>query len=213
MRLSYRRQQHPSGVIQGYWRVGYNQVVGAVFLERDKNPDLIDQTNREGIVEGPAFYHLKMLAEDAIMFFELRRQEFEQIRDQSTEYEKARGDATKSTKASLEAVDNLRSTTSKVTEILQTAAQETPAAHDVKALLNSLDAAISEVDGTVTNTQKAYDQLTKAAEEQQEALQSQKDTLGNLASLGILTASFGHETLRSLQRGHGKRKTTPTQLG
>ena len=195
LRLSYRRQQHPSGVIQGNWRVGYNQVVGAVFLERNKNPDLIDQTNREGIVEGPAFYHLKMLAEDAIMFFELRRQEFEQIRHQSTKYEKARGDATKSTKASLEAVDNLRSTTSKVTEILQTAAQETPAAHDVKALLNSLDAAISEVDGTVTNTQKAYDQLTKAAEEQQEALQSQKDTLGNLASLGILTASFGHETL------------------
>ena len=69
LRLSYRRQQHPSGVIQGNWRVGYNQVVGAVFLERDKNPDLIDQTNREGIVEGPAFYHLKMLAEDAIDIF------------------------------------------------------------------------------------------------------------------------------------------------
>ena len=195
LRLSYRRQQHPSGVIQGYWRVGSNQVVGAVFLERDKNPDLIDQTNREGIVEGPAFYHLKMLAEDAIEFFELHRQGFEQTQHELTKYKKARVEATKSTRASLEAVDNLRSTTSKVTEILQTAVQETPAAHDVKALLNSLDTAISEVDGTVTNTQIAYDQLTKAAEEQQEALQSQKDTLGNLASLGILTASFGHETL------------------
>ena len=195
LKLSYRRQQHPSGVTQGNWRVGSNQVVGAVFLERDKNPDLIDQTNREGIVEGPAFYHLKMLAEDAINFFESNRQAFEQAQYKSTEYEEAQGEAAKSTRASLEAVDNLRSTTSKVTEILQTAVQETPAAHDVKALLNSLDTAVNEVDGTVTNTQEAYDQLTKAAEEQQEELQSQKDTLGNLASLGILTASFGHETL------------------
>ena len=195
LRLSYRRQQHPSGVTQGYWRVGYNQVVGAVFLERNKNPDLIDQTNREGIVEGPAFNHLKMLAGNAIRFFELCREDFEKTRDRSTEYEKARREATKSTKASLEAVNNLKNTTSKVTGILQTAAQETPAAHDVEALLKSLDSAINEVDETVVDNQKAYDQFAKATEEQQEALQSQKDTLGNLASLGILTASFGHETL------------------
>ena len=194
LRLSYRRQQHPSGVIQGNWRVGYNQVVGAVFLERTKNPDLIDQTNREGIVEGPAFYHLKMLAEDAIMFFELHRQEFEQKRHKSTKYEKAREEATKSTKASLEAVDNLRSTTSKVTKILQTATQETLAARDVKTLLNSLDTAVSKVNKTATDTQKTHNRLAKATKEQQDELQSQKDTLGNLASLGILTASFGHET-------------------
>ena len=197
LRLSYRRQQHPSGVVQGYWRVGYNQVVGAVFLERDKNPDLMDQTNREGIVDGPAFSHLKTLAEDAIMFFELNRQAFEQARHKSTEYEKARGKVTKSTKASLEAVKNLRTTTSKVTEVLHTAVQETPITHDVKALLNSLDTAINEVDETVSDTQKAYDQFAKAAEEQQEKLQSQKDTLGNLASLGILAISFGHETRRT----------------
>ena len=195
LRLSYRRQQHPSGVIQGNWRVGYNQVVGAVFLERNKNPDLIDQTHREGIVEGPAFYHLKMLAEDAIVFFESNRQAFEQAQYKSTEYEKARGKVTKSTSASLKAVKNLRSTTSKVTEILQTAAHETPALHDVEALLNSLSTAVNEVDETVTDTQKAHDQFAKATEKQQEELQSQKDTLGNLASIGILITSFGHETL------------------
>ena len=194
LKLSYRRQQHPSGVTQGNWRVGSNQVVGAVFLERDKNPNLIDQTNREGIVEGPAFYHLKMLAEDAIMFFESNRQEFEQARHKATEYEEAQEEATKSTKASLEAVNNLKTTTSKVTKIVQTAVQETPTAHDVEVLLKSLDAAISDVDGTVANAQKAYNRFEKVTEERQEILQSQKDTLGNLASLGILTTSFGHET-------------------
>ena len=195
LKLSYRRQQHPAGFMEGNWRVGSNQVVGAVFLERDQNPNLIDQTNREGIVEGQAFYHLKTLAEDAIIFFERHRQEFERKRHESTEYEEAQEDAVKSTKASLEAVDTLRSTTSKVTEVLQTAAQETPDANDVKALLNSLDAAVNEVDKTATNTQKAYDRFTEVTEKQQEELQSQKDTLGNLASLGILTTSFGHETL------------------
>ena len=197
LRLSYRRQQHPSGITQGNWRVGSNQVVGAVFLERDKNPDLIDQTNREGIVEGPAFYHLKMLAGHAIRFFELRREEFEKTRDRLTEYEEARGEATKSTKASLEAVNNLKDTTSTITEILQTAVQKKPIVNDVEALLNSLDAVVNAVDETATNTQKAYDRLAKATEEQREELQSQKDTLGNLASLGILTTSFGHETLRT----------------
>ena len=195
LKLSYRRQQHPSGVTQGNWRVGSNQVVGAVFLRRDKNPDLIDQTNREGIVEGAAFYDLKMFAEDAIKFFESNRQAFEQAQYKPIEYEEARGEAAKSTRASLEAVDNLRNTTSKVTEVLETALQEIPAADDVKSLLNSLDTAVNEVGETATNTHKAYGQLTKAAEEQQEDLQSQKDTLGNLASLGILTTSFGHETL------------------
>ena len=197
LRLSYRRQQHPSGVMQGNWRVGSNQVVGAVFLERAKNPDLIDQTNREGIVEGPAFYHLKMLAEDAIIFFELRRQEFEKTRHRLTEYEEAQEEATKSTKASLEAVDNLKSTTSTITEILQTTVEKKPIVNDVEALLNSLDAVVNAVDETATNTQKAYDRLAKATEEQREELQIQKDTLGNLASLGILTTSFGHETLRT----------------
>ncbi len=195
LRLSYRRQQHPSGVTQGYWRVGYNQVVGAVFLERNKNPDLIDQTNREGIVEGPAFNHLKMLAGNAIRFFELCREEFEKTRPKSTEYEEAQAGATKSTTASLEAVKHLKNTTNKVTKILQIATHETLAAHDVNTLLNSLDAAVNEVGETATNTRKAYNQFAKAAKEQQEELQSQKDTLGNLASLGILTTSFGHETL------------------
>ena len=195
LKLSYRRQQHPSGVTQGNWRVGSNQVVGAVFLERDKNPNLIDQTNREGIVEGPAFYHLKTLTLDAIEFFETSRQKFEKTKDKLTEYDEAQEDAAKSTKASLEAVDNLKATTNKVTKILQTAVQETRAAPDMETFLKSLDTAINEVDGTVANTQKAYDRLAKVTEERQEELQSEKDTLGNLASLGILTTSFGHEIL------------------
>ena len=194
LKLSYRRQQHPSGVTQGNWRVGSNQVVGAVFLERDKNPNLIDQTNREGIVEGPAFYHLKTLALDAIEFFETSRQKFEKTKHKLTEYDEAQEDAAKSTKVSLEAVDNLRATTSKVTKILQTAVQETRAAPNMETFLKSLNTAINEVDETVANTQKAYDRLAKATEERQEELQSEKDTLGNLASLGILTTSFGHET-------------------
>ena len=195
LRLSYRRQQHPSGVIQGNWRVGYNQVVGAVFLERDKNPNLIDQTNREGIVEVPAFYHLKILAEDVIRFFESNRQEFERRPQKLTEYEKVREVAEESTNASLEAVDNLKKTTNALKGILQDVAQESQIEHDLKPILNSLDVAADRVDYTTVNAQEAQNQLLGIAEEYQEDLHSQKDTLGNLASLGILTASFGHETL------------------
>ena len=99
--LSYRRQQSPQGVAQkplGGWRVGYNQVIGAVFISRDTNPNLIDQTNRESIVEGPAFSDLKMFALDAVSYFEFKRQEFEMQRKQETDYENARKKATESSK-------------------------------------------------------------------------------------------------------------------
>ena len=65
LNLSYERQRSPQGVAQeplGGWRVGYNQVIGAIFISREKNTALIDQTNRESIVEGLAFFDLRMFA-------------------------------------------------------------------------------------------------------------------------------------------------------
>ena len=47
----------------GTWRLGHNQVVGAVFISHEKNPELDDQTNREGLLQGRAFIHLRAFAE------------------------------------------------------------------------------------------------------------------------------------------------------
>ncbi len=48
--LGLRKSKSPGGIRQGGWRVGPHQIVGAVFIGRDENPELKDQTNREGLV-------------------------------------------------------------------------------------------------------------------------------------------------------------------
>lgn len=51
LNLALRRVQNPQGVSQLGWKIGYNQIVGAVFISRISNPELNDQTNREGLTE------------------------------------------------------------------------------------------------------------------------------------------------------------------
>lgn len=53
LRLDLRRVNSPTR------RLSNNQIVGYVSIGRDQNPDLVDQTNREGIVDGPAFDDLR----------------------------------------------------------------------------------------------------------------------------------------------------------
>ncbi|HBT4784678.1 TPA: hypothetical protein MB326_005236, partial [Klebsiella pneumoniae] len=57
--LGLRKVRNPEGMRQGNWKVGPNQIVGAVFINRDKNSTLNDQANREGIVENESFYDLR----------------------------------------------------------------------------------------------------------------------------------------------------------
>lgn len=200
LNLSYRRQQHAGGVRatrSGGWRVGYNQVVGAVFIGRDTNPSLIDQTNRENLIEGPAFSDLKRFALDAVRFFELHRQEFEKARQRQEEqdnFEEARQKADSSSQASTEAVESLKTATSQVKKLLKKAQNEGKVSN-LSEINILLDDAVTTVDQTTSQAQKANQELARVAKEDQEELQHQKDTLGNLASLGILATSFGHETL------------------
>jgi hypothetical protein len=81
LRLAYRRTQNPEGVAQdakpGNWRLGYNQVVGAVFISHEKNPGLDDQTNREGLLQGKPFDHLRAFSERVIQWFQIQHQTFE----------------------------------------------------------------------------------------------------------------------------------------
>ncbi len=53
LRLDLRRVQNPT------MRLSNNQIVGYLSIGRDTNPDLSDQTNREGLVEGDALEDLR----------------------------------------------------------------------------------------------------------------------------------------------------------
>ncbi len=197
--LSYRRQQSPQGVRSkplGGWRVGYNQVVGAVFISREKNAALLDQTNRESIVEGEAFYDLVAFASEAVRFFELERQTFELNRKDQTAFERIQAAAERTSQASQSAIDELESTVNRVKRAISES-REQGIVPDLVLINSLLDGAVKEVRGTWIASQRAQRALSRATKERTDEFQREKDTLGNLASLGILTTSFGHETLAS----------------
>jgi len=65
--LDKRRINNPS------LRISNNQVVGEVFISNDANPALKDQTNREGLIEGPAYDAFVSSVVDLITELEQRR--------------------------------------------------------------------------------------------------------------------------------------------
>ena len=65
--LDRRRVQNPT------MRVSNNQVIGHVFIGADTNTELRDQSNREGLLEGPAYEDLRTLVQSALNLIETRR--------------------------------------------------------------------------------------------------------------------------------------------
>lgn len=65
--LDRRRVQNPS------LRLSNNQVVGAVDITSDANPELRDQSNREGLVAGPAYNALVAMVTATLNELEFRR--------------------------------------------------------------------------------------------------------------------------------------------
>jgi len=192
LRLAYRRTQNPEGVAQdakpGNWRLGYNQVVGAVFISHEKNPGLDDQTNREGLLQGKPFDHLRAFSERVIQWFQIQHQTFEMgLKAVRIPAEQAEDKAKESIAGAGEALQKLESLAGKINDLLKPS-DGSDAATEVKAGINKVIVeARRELDLARTGFEQSA-RLFKQAEEQ-------KNTMANLASLGILAAAFGHETL------------------
>lgn len=67
LRLDLRRVQSPTR------RLSNNQIVGYLLIGRDTNPELVDQTNREGIVNGPALEDLRVAVRQLLVLLENER--------------------------------------------------------------------------------------------------------------------------------------------
>lgn len=65
--LDRRRINDPSR------RLSNNQVLGTLVISRDTNPLLIDQTNREGLVNGPPMEDLRFLVRELLNVLEVER--------------------------------------------------------------------------------------------------------------------------------------------
>ncbi len=192
LRLAYRRMQNPEGVSQdakpGNWRLGYNQVVGAVFISHEKNAGLSDQTNREGLLQGKAFDHLHTFALRVIQFFEIHHQTFEMERKAvRIPAELAEEKARTSIEGVSEAIKELTALTAGIPHLINFSGGLS--ASEVKA--EEMNRILGDVQRRLEIATTGLEQSTKLFRDAEE----QKNTMANLASLGILAAAFGHETL------------------
>jgi signal transduction histidine kinase len=134
------------------------QVMGAVHITRDGNPNLVDTTNRERLVSNEAFLDLFNVTKTAV----------DEINHQRWRERDAR-DAAKSKKSS--AIENA------LTQIGQATEKDFLVPKDVKQEIH-----------------QALDRVRQEYQHHVVRLEDELQMYRNLASLGISTAAFAHET-------------------
>jgi C4-dicarboxylate-specific signal transduction histidine kinase len=72
-------------------RLSNNQIMGYVLISADKNPQLRDQSNREGLIEGPALDDLRELVKMVLAELEKRRYTIRHPSDTGTQTASAGG--------------------------------------------------------------------------------------------------------------------------
>lgn len=180
--LGFRKSQSPGGIKQGGWRIGPSQIIGAVSISKTTNAILNDQANREGIVENEAYLQLRTFILKVISSFELLATKDAQ-RHEDTDLSEELENIVKAKDSELnDAIKEIKAFSKKTNKNKKKA----PPAQILNQKLRELERAKQSHQKAVEDY---YKHLTKAREK----LEQQKDTLSNLASLGVLTVSFGHE--------------------
>ncbi|PSV32187.1 ATP-binding protein [Photobacterium sp. GB-210] len=180
--LGYRKASSPGGIKQGGWKIAPTQIIGAVSISKTTNAILNDQANREGIVENEAYLQLRTFILKVISSFETLATKAAQANEE-TDLAQELESIIKEKDSDLDkAINEVKAFTKKTKK----RKKKTPPAQLVNQKLRALERAKQA-------HQKALDEYSAYMAKEREKLEDQKDTLSNLASLGVLTVSFGHE--------------------
>lgn len=184
--LGLRKASSPGGVSQAGWRIGPNQIIGSVLISRETNAILNDQANREGIVENSAFFQLRLFLLKAIETFEVLVQKDASSDSQIDFSEELAKILSKSNEDIEHAIASLKKTVSTIGKKKKTKRKQLSQAQIVTQRLNELEILRKK-------QSEAELRYLEALRTEKNELKEQKNTLSNLASIGILTISFGHE--------------------
>lgn len=172
--LSTRKTQNPAGRGRKGFRVGVNQVVGYVKVTRDGNQLLADSAGREGLIRSEAFADLRIAVNHCITLIEAHRvAEYAIV---SPEREKVDAEAE---------FDGAAATIRELKSELRSVRRQVP-----KAALRKLERAIEQanrIDKSLALTGASYREILAEA-----------GVLRGLASVGIASSVFAHETQSAL---------------
>lgn len=173
------------------YRVGNNQTIGVIKITDEKNPLLIDATNREGIIENEAYEHLKKFVLSCIeVITEMRWEEYQKSK---SELEKAKEQKQKQKQRARKQKSVQEKRYEDTLQLLKNGAS-----YDTVA--SSLDQWKAEEEKRQKETEEQYEKTEKAYEKYVEMQETELSMYKNLATLGILTGNFGHETQDIISR-------------
>lgn len=193
LNLADRKAQDPAGISRGNnYRITPNQIVGATFISRDNNLSLSDSAAREGFVESEAFLDLKYFILGSINTLESYRIKL------LPEIKKSKS--------------NDKSTESNTNKIIKSLSEIEADLFEIKAEIDSskdIDDDVKEsVQKNITNLSKTTQKVEKTITD----LLNWNRTLSGLATVGISSAVFGHETEGSITQFKGSTSTAKLLL-
>jgi len=193
LNLAERKAQNPAGISRSEdYRITPNQLVGATFISRDSNILLSDSAAREGLVESEAFYDLKYLVLGSINMLESYRAK---LLPQIKESKKVNTSNNADTEKIIRALSGIESDLSDINiEIEESKDIDEDVKEKVQKSLNNLTKTSKKVEKTITE------------------LLNWNRTLSGLATIGISSAVFGHETEGSITQFKGSTATAKLLL-
>lgn len=167
--LAMRKAKDPAGIGRATYKITPNQLVGFVNVTRDGNPLIKDSASREGLVENEAFEDLKKLILGTIHLLENYRIEINQ------ELNKDKSKVKKPT------ADEIKNKLSSINSELDSIKKYLEDNKDYRTKI--ITASFDKIEEVVEQTENTIEELL-----------SEKRVLNALATLGISSAVFGHET-------------------
>jgi signal transduction histidine kinase len=174
--LGDRKARNPAGPARPDFRVSPHQLVGAVFIGRDTNPELVDTSGREGLVASEALGLLKSFLIGCLTRLEAQ---YHKLFISSTKVSDERATSPRDT------VDELR-------------VQLSDLASTIKNAEGTIPRLVTDKSKDVIEQLASASEKLKRADKAFEELSSQAAVSRTLATIGIAAATFGHETQRGL---------------
>lgn len=192
LQIGEEKAKNPAGIGRGLeYAVSPNQLVGAVFISRDNNDLLRDSAAREGLVESEAFFDMKEFVLATKRLLESHRVSIQPI-SEKVKIEKKRTpthqEATK-IKAELVSVKNDLDT-------IKFEIENNPKNIGSATFLKPLDNSIKKVNTIANEVEDTFNELL-----------NWQRTLHGLATIGISSTVFGHETEGSVTQFQGSTNT------
>lgn len=188
LELGDRKARNPAGIGRGdEYMLNPNQLIGAVFISRDANPNLIDSAAREGLVESEAFLELKALVMGSILILEAHRAKIYPLIQKQKKAKQAHS-AHRESVAIQEKLTHVQDDL----KTIKTQISQSENSLNIQTILKPLEESIE----TVENIKEEVDTTIND-------LLNWQRVLSALATMGISSAVFGHETESSISQIKG----------